>query len=169
MMGQVRLILHGVAGCLFLFLAACSVTQPNASKPAVARIPAPKPESRATEAQPFQVGLASWYGPGFHGKVTASGKAFDQHDHTAAHRTLPLGTRVRVTNLANGQSTEVTIIDRGPFAKNRVIDLSAAAAKDLGMTSKGTTRVRIEVIEDAADAEKIRSELDDSLRFGLFG
>lgn len=168
-MGQVRLILHGVAGCLFLFLAACSVTQPNASRPALARIPAPKPESRATEAQPFQVGLASWYGPGFHGKVTASGKAFDQHDHTAAHRTLPLGTRVRVTNLANGQSTEVTIIDRGPFAKSRVIDLSAAAAKDLGMTGKGTARVRIEVIEEAGSIEKIRSQLDDSLQFGLFG
>src|SRR5262249_12618168 len=112
-----RLIFHCVLALVFLALAACSLTtEPRAPDTSnLARIPEPKPEP---QRRAFQVGLASWYGPGFHGKVTASGKAFDAHDHTAAHRTLPMGTRVRVTNLTNGKSTEVTIIDRGPFAKD---------------------------------------------------
>src|SRR5688500_11069556 len=84
-----------------------------------------------TQAAFRQVGVASWYGPGFHGKRTASGERFDQNDLTAAHRKLPLGSEVKVTNLENGRSIIVAINDRGPYIKGRVIDLSKAAARRL--------------------------------------
>jgi peptidoglycan lytic transglycosylase len=166
-MDLVRLTLHSLLALVFLSLAACSLqtTEPPGAPDTsnMARIPEPRPEPHL---RPFQVGLASWYGPGFHGKVTASGKAFDAHDHTAAHRTLPMGTRVRVTNLSNGKSTEVTIIDRGPFARDRIIDLSSAAAEELGMKGKGTVRVRVEIIEKPEEAS---SEIDQDFRFASFG
>ena len=91
-----------------------------------------------------QVGVASWYGPGFHGRKTASGERFDQNDFTAAHRKLPLGSEVKVTNLENGRSITVEINDRGPYAKGRVLDLSKAAARKLGMVENGVAKVRIE-------------------------
>lgn len=89
-------------------------------------------------------GIASWYGPGFHGKKTASGEIFNQYAMTAAHKTLPLGTRVRVTHLGNGKSVLVRVNDRGPFASDRIIDLSRAAASRLEITGKGTGRVRVQ-------------------------
>ena len=88
-----------------------------------------------------QVGKASWYGPGFHGKKTASGQRFNQHALTAAHPRLPLGTRARVTNLHNGKAVDVTINDRGPYHGGRIIDLSRGAAKRLAMG--GIARVSI--------------------------
>lgn len=91
-----------------------------------------------------EVGEASWYGPGFQGKETANGETFDQKDMSAAHPTLPLGTKAKVTNLENGKKVEVRINDRGPYADDRVIDLSGAAAKKLGMKGDGTTQVKIE-------------------------
>lgn len=91
-------------------------------------------------------GIASWYGPGFQGRPTASGEAFDTHELTAAHKTLPFGTRVRVTNLSNGASVVVRINDRGPYHGGRVIDLSQAAANRIGMIPAGTARVKIEVL-----------------------
>ena len=91
-----------------------------------------------------QTGTASWYGPRFHGKKTASGEKFDQNKLTAAHRNLPLGSEVRVTNLDNGKSVTVAINDRGPYAKGRVIDLSRAAARKLDMVDDGVVKVRIE-------------------------
>jgi rare lipoprotein A (peptidoglycan hydrolase) len=93
-------------------------------------------------------GEASWYGEDFHGRLTASGKAFDQHKLTAAHRVLPLGSRVRVMNILNGRQVEVLINDRGPFIGGRIIDLSHAAAKKLDMIDSGTAPVTIEVITD---------------------
>src|SRR6185295_16723968 len=87
-----------------------------------------------------QSGVASWYGPGFHGQPTSSGAIYDQHALTAAHQKLPLGTRARVTNLDNGKSVEVLVNDRGPFAKGRIIDLSYAAAREIGMVGPGTAR-----------------------------
>jgi rare lipoprotein A len=96
-----------------------------------------------------QVGVASWYGPGFHGRRTANGEIYDQHELTAAHPTLPHGTRAMVTNLANGRAVEVRINDRGPFVGGRVIDLSYAAARALHMVGAGTVRVRIEVLARA--------------------
>ena len=99
-----------------------------------------------------QVGEASFYGQGFHGKKTATGEIFDQNSRTAAHPTLPLGTKATVTNLDNGNSVEVEINDRGPYVKGRDIDLSKRAAKDLGMTKEGVAPVKIEA--EVAPAEK---------------
>jgi len=88
-------------------------------------------------------GIASWYGEGFHGNPTASGEIYNMYDLTAAHRTLPLGTSVMVTNLENHRSVRVRINDRGPFLKGRIIDLSYAAAKAIDMAEKGTARVEV--------------------------
>lgn len=93
-----------------------------------------------------EVGRASWYGPGFHGRKTASGEIFNMHALTAAHRQLPLGTKIEVTNHANGKKVVVRINDRGPFHGNRVIDLSREAAKQLGVLSKGVADVSIRVL-----------------------
>lgn len=95
-------------------------------------------------------GVASWYGPGFDGKRTASGEVYDMDELTAAHKRLPFGTRVRVQNLDNGLRTEVRINDRGPFVDDRIIDLSMAAARDIQMLGPGTARVRISVVELSA-------------------
>jgi rare lipoprotein A len=95
-------------------------------------------------------GLASWYGEDFDGRPTASGDIFDMAALTAAHQSLPFGSRVRVTNLANGRSVVVTINDRGPFTKQRLIDLSHGAAKKLGYVEHGVTKVRIDVLRDPA-------------------
>ena len=91
-----------------------------------------------------ETGVASWYGPGFHGKSTANGERYDQGDRTAAHRTLQMPAIVRVTNLDNGMSTVVRINDRGPFARSRIIDLSRTAAQELDVVRNGTARVRID-------------------------
>jgi rare lipoprotein A len=91
-------------------------------------------------------GVASWYGPGFHGRDTASGEPYDMHAQTAAHRTLPFGAIVEVRNLDNGLVTQVRINDRGPFRKSRVIDLSNAAARAIEMIGPGTARVELRVI-----------------------
>jgi rare lipoprotein A len=101
-----------------------------------------------------ETGVASWYGPGFHGKATANGERYDQYDYTAAHRTLQMPSMVRVTNLENGKSTVVRINDRGPFARNRVIDLSRAAANDLDMMRSGVARVRVEQL--SAESQTVK-------------
>lgn len=92
-------------------------------------------------------GVASFYGKRFHGRRTANGERFDMNAMTAAHKTLPFGTRVRVTNTRNGKSTVVRINDRGPFIRGRTIDLSRAAASEIGMISRGHARVELEIIE----------------------
>jgi rare lipoprotein A len=94
-----------------------------------------------------QTGLASWYGPHFHGKKTANGEVYDQDRLTAAHKTLPFNTVVRVTNLDNGRQVTVRINDRGPYVQGRVIDLSRAAARQIRMIGPGTARVRIEILK----------------------
>ncbi len=94
-----------------------------------------------------EVGLASWYGPGFHGKQAADGSRYNQRKLTAAHKVLPFGTLVRVTNLENGREVKVKITDRGPFVEGRIIDLSKKAAKKLKMVDRGVVRVRLEVLE----------------------
>ncbi len=100
-----------------------------------------------------QTGSASWYGKDFHGHRTANGEAFDRAEFTGAHRTLPFGTVVRVTNLRNGRSALVRINDRGPFSGNRIIDLSYAAAKQIGMAGRGVARVRVEEVAPARFAK----------------
>jgi len=92
------------------------------------------------------VGKASWYGPGFHGRTTANGEIFDENALTAAHRELPFGTKVLITNLNNGKSTLVTINDRGPYIKGRHIDLSRAAAREVEMIDAGVTDVTMEIV-----------------------
>jgi rare lipoprotein A len=101
---------------------------------------APRPERPKVE----QVGKASWYGPAHQGKETASGETFDQNKLTAAHPTLPLGTKAVVTNLKTGKSVAVTITDRSPSGKGRKIDLSRAAAQKIGMEKAGVAKVKIE-------------------------
>ena len=101
-----------------------------------------------------ETGVASWYGPGFHGKSTANGEAYDQSARTAAHRTLQMPSIVRVTNVDNGMSTVVRINDRGPFARSRVIDLSRTAAQELDIVRNGTAHVRIEQLQAESLAVK---------------
>lgn len=97
-------------------------------------------------------GVASWYGADFHGKPTANGEVYDMNDLTAAHRTLPLPSVVRVTNLDNGRSLILRVNDRGPFAKNRIIDVSRRGAQLLGYEAKGTTKVRVEILPEESVA-----------------
>jgi rare lipoprotein A len=112
------------------------------------------PEPEVVEVAPVEqvaiistnVGAASWYGPGFDGRLTASGEVFNQYDLTAAHRTLPFGTRILVTNLNNGLQVTVRVTDRGPFSGDRVIDLSAGAAEEIGLISSGTGTVQLDVL-----------------------
>ena len=94
-----------------------------------------------------ETGIASWYGEKFHGRPTALGEPYNMYAMTAAHKTLPLPTRVRVTNLENGRSAELRVNDRGPFVDRRVIDLSYSAARELGVYGPGTARVRVEALE----------------------
>ena len=100
------------------------------------------------ELKYVEQGEASWYGPGFHGKKTASGEKYDSNDLTAAHRKLPLGSEATITNLENGKQVEVEINDRGPYAAGRKIDLSKAAAEKLDILDDGTAPVRIEATEE---------------------
>lgn len=113
----------------------------------------------ASPAQPkrVQLGLASYYGPGFHGEETASGEIFDQREMVAAHRTLPLGSVVRVTNLENSRQVVLRVIDRGPYGRNfrkgTIVDVSKGAAQRLGFIRDGIVRVRLEVLELPADGD----------------
>lgn len=148
-----------VAVLAFLIYAGVAISNPVATTPAPAGVTAALPEDSA--AAPLEAvrggfwrrgelergtpsrGWASWYGPELHGEPTASGEPFDMHGLTAAHRTLPLGTRVQVRNLANGRSVEVRINDRGPFPEDRIIDLSRAAAGKIGMLPTGSALVEV--------------------------
>ncbi len=105
------------------------------------------PDVETVEPGWSEEGTASWYGPGFHGRPTASGETFDMDAMTAAHPSLPLGTRVRVTVLETGRNTVVRVNDRGPFVDDRIVDVSRAAARRLGFLEAGTARVRVEVVE----------------------
>ena len=100
-----------------------------------------------------ETGIASWYGEDFHGRPTALGEPYNMYAMTAAHKTLPLPTRVRVTNLENGRSAELRVNDRGPFVDDRVIDLSYSAARELGVYRRGTARVRVEALEAGGSPE----------------
>ncbi len=116
---------------------------PRPVAPPVPVAPVPAPAPRVVQVSQ---GTASWYGPGFYGNRTANGEIYRPGTLTAAHRTLPFGTRVRVTNLNNGRTTVVRINDRGPFVGNRVIDLGHGAAQEVGLVSSGLAPVRLEVL-----------------------
>lgn len=105
----------------------------------------------SAEGHCVQEGMASWYGPGFHGRSTTSGEAYDMYRYTAAHPTLPMGTEVKVTNLENGRIVRVRINDRGPFVRDRILDLSYAAASELDMAESGTAKVRLEILNGQSE------------------
>ena len=140
-----------LAAALSLVMLVTTACTPALRERAATAPPAPTtpPPAPAAPAEPrgAQTGKASWYGEAHHGRKTVSGEVFDMHALTAAHRTLPLGTRVRVTNLANGRAIEVRINDRGPSVRDRIIDLSYGAARALGAVGDGVFRVRIAVLE----------------------
>lgn len=131
-----------------LLLAACS-SNPAPTPPA--------PRSAEPEPEPapaiYQEGIASWYGPGFDGRPTASGEIFDADSLTAAHPSLPFGSIVRVINVENGREVVVRINDRGPFVEGRIIDVSQAAARALGMIGAGIARVRLILQMRASDSD----------------
>lgn len=122
----------------------CSLIVISGCTPEQSKLAKHEKKSTATYSARTEVGEASWYGPGFHGKKTANGEIFDQTKMTAAHPSLPMGTEVRVTNLDNNETVKVRINDRGPYAKDRVIDISRAAAKKLDMDTDGVAQVKIE-------------------------
>lgn len=114
-------------------------------------------------------GIASWYGPDFHGKQTSSGEYYNMYGFTAAHKTLPMNTMVKVTNLNNNKSVIVRINDRGPFVKNRMIDLSYAAAKKIGMIGTGTAPVELEVLGFDRTISTLASSAKREVEIGNFG
>ena len=177
-----------------IFLVGCAGRQPVANRaPAPPVVPGPEPPAETVNSNAnalpvnpgvhpgviFEEGKASWYGAPFHGRQASNGEIYDMNKLTAAHRTLPFNTVVRVTNTANGRSTTVRITDRGPFVDNRIIDLSYAAAKEIGSIGPGVVPVRIEILSaidpnagyftlqigafrERANAEKLRDRLSAS-------
>jgi rare lipoprotein A len=150
----------GFVGIVAGTLAACSTTQPNRD---ASRGTYKVGQTYTVMGQTYtphedfsysQTGQASWYGPGFHGRRTANGERYDQADRTAAHRTLPMPSVVLVTNLDNGHSTMVRVNDRGPFARNRIIDLSRTAADDIGMITDGVANVRVDILRRESEIVK---------------
>ena len=123
-----------------------AVNRSTSSTPAQQQPASRNPQLVIRPSSFVQTGIASWYGPGFHGKRTANGEIYDQYALTAAHRSLPLGTFVLVTNLETGKAVEVRINDRGPFIKGRIIDLSFTAAKSIGVYTTGIAPARVEVL-----------------------
>ncbi|MBK8212088.1 MAG: septal ring lytic transglycosylase RlpA family protein [Rhodospirillales bacterium] len=171
-------ICSGVCGVLLLF--GCSSTpRPGEPPTDVSRAAAATPGYKV--GKPYQIkgvwyypqvdygyieeGIASWYGPGFHGKATANGESYDMNDLTAAHRTLPMPSIVRVTNLENGRSLKLKVNDRGPFARERIIDVSRRASQLLGFHMQGTTPVRVEIVED--ESRQLAAALGGAVRGGL--
>lgn len=132
--------LAAFALCVTPVWAASHVQMANVHDSANVPLPGEKPERRG------ETGVASWYGGEFHGRVAASGEVFDQNAMTAAHPELPFDAEVRVTSLDTGQSVVLRINDRGPFADNRIIDVSRRAAQELGFLDEGTGEVRVEVL-----------------------
>ncbi|MEQ9286722.1 MAG: septal ring lytic transglycosylase RlpA family protein [Cyclobacteriaceae bacterium] len=126
------------------------------------------PSSRDTSGKNIEQGVASWYGPNFHGKQTANGEIYDMNALTAAHRTLPFNSVVKVVNLANGLSVEVRINDRGPYAKNRIIDLSKGAAEKIQMIQSGTTNVELILLKSEREISKELSTPHYCVQVGSF-
>lgn len=176
-----------------IFVTGCGGRQPvAAAPPPTTTIPEPAPPSETAERPPapspagtpkpheggavYEEGKASWYGAPFHGRQASNGETYDMYKLTAAHRTLPFNTMVRVTNMTNGKSTTVRITDRGPFVDNRIIDLSYAAAKQIESIGPGVVTVQLEILSaidpndgtftiqvgafhDRANAEKLQQRL----------
>jgi len=145
------LFVPSLTGCLLVasLLSSCTGIHRPIASPSVGE---PQPDTLGTESPPpsrVQVGVASWYGKGFHGRPTASGEIYDMYQPTAAHRTAPLGTYALVTNLNNGQSVRVRINDRGPYKRHRLLDLSYGAARQIEMVHPGLTHVKVEFLPES--------------------
>lgn len=163
-----RLAIPALLALVALFLlTACGVTTPHPLRPAPRSPAAPQrqhPEPDAWKRQagkPIERGLASWYGPGFAGRLTANGEIFDPGELTAAHKSLPFNTWVRVVNQDNGQEVVVRINDRGPFIRKRIIDLSRAGAEAVGMVGPGVARVRLYKLEMPPPVSRARVLAED--------
>ncbi|MEI8134408.1 MAG: septal ring lytic transglycosylase RlpA family protein [bacterium] len=145
-----------------------SKDQPSKSKTSQRQRQHYRSHRHSTAPNLSMVGTASWYGHGFHNRKTASGKKFDQNSFVAAHRTLPFGTLVKVTNTLNNKSCIVEITDRGPYVKHRIIDVSRGAATELGFTSSGTAHVTLEVVAPitltALNSERNHFHVSDVLK-----
>lgn len=151
--------LRALAAALVLTLALVPATaladadEPDDAAPIVAKpVAPPKPSLDEIPRE----GLASWYGGKFHGRLTACGEVFDQDELTVAHRYLPFGTRIAVTNLDNGCRVTLRVTDRGPYHGNRILDLSRGAASELGYIESGVATVKWEIIEHAPPRLKLR-------------
>jgi rare lipoprotein A len=154
---RIKLFRAGLLIVLAAFSAACAEKVVTVASPDVGQNPSDvhQPAPEVSQPSPISVpdqtyretGIAAWYGKELHGQKTASGETFDMNALTAAHRTLPLGTIIRVTNLDNFKSIKVKINDRGPFVKSRILDLSLSAAKELGFAEQGIARVKLETLE----------------------
>jgi rare lipoprotein A len=141
-----------VSWAVALALSGCA-TGPALVKAPPPEMPAPRPAPEPKVGpRPVETGKASWYGKAHHGQTTSSGEVYDMNALTAAHRSLPLGTRVLVTNVQNGRTVEVRINDRGPFIRGRILDLSYAAARELGALSDGAFRVKLQVLSEPTGA-----------------
>lgn len=151
-----RVLTHSVYALLLLGgtmgAAPSHITSLPPGAPAFLPLATQKPKESELATKPYQVGKASWYGGFFQGKATASGEDYNMYDFTAAHRELPLGTFIKVTNLKNLKTVIVRVNDRGPVTPGRIIDLSYRAARHLEMSQKGLQKVRIDVV-DPQDAE----------------
>ena len=132
---------------IFFFLISCTVSPRYNSSNSNYKKTKSNNSVRKKTNQTIYEGISSWYGPNFHGKLTANGEIFDMYGTTAAHKTLPLNSIVRVTNLENYKSIILKINDRGPYVGDRILDCSFGAAKKLGFDKQGTTTVKIEIIE----------------------
>lgn len=158
---------------LLFFLASCAapppITLPEKREPLPPRAPGtqrpyvimgkayyPLPTSEGYEEK----GIASWYGPKFHGRKTANGETYDMHAETAAHKTLPMNTYLLVTNLENGKETVVRVNDRGPFVKGRIVDLSLTSAKAIDMVGKGTAQVRITALGETVSTLQNKTRVE---------
>ncbi len=138
----------GAAIVLIVMAASCAGTVDVMPEPGSSPAKAVAAATASTAAAFRQVGTASWYGKDLHGKRTASGEIFDMYGLSAAHRTLPFGSMIRVTNLGNNKDIAIRVNDRGPFIKSRVIDLSYGAARELGFAAEGTAQVVIERLDE---------------------
>ena len=134
---------------LLLFLISCTVSpryNANSNSSSSSKVTKSTYKKSNSKTKTLR-GISSWYGPNFHGKLTANGEIYDMYGTTAAHKSLPLNTIVRVTNLENGHSIILKINDRGPYVGDRILDCSFGAAKKLGFDKQGTTSVEIDIIE----------------------
>ena len=138
-----------IAGIILatVILQGCGIARVGTERPS-GKEPRSASDSAAETGRMLQTGVASWYGPNFHGKATANGEVFNMNDFTAAHRTLPFNTVVQVRNLDNGEYVNVRINDRGPYVDNRVIDLSRRAAREIDMENTGTANVQIVLLDE---------------------